>query len=46
MTDRTEQATLTIGQFGRLCQLSRKALRVYNERGLLLPARIDPESGC
>ena len=45
MTDRTELATLTVGQFGRMSQLSRKALRVYNERGLLLPARIDPESG-
>ncbi|MGD2078586.1 MAG: MerR family transcriptional regulator, partial [Chloroflexota bacterium] len=32
-------------QFGRLCQLSRKALRLYDERGLLPPARIDPESG-
>ncbi|MCB8983954.1 MAG: MerR family transcriptional regulator [Ardenticatenaceae bacterium] len=45
MTDRTELASLTVGQFGRMSQLSRKALRVYNERGLLLPARIDPESG-
>jgi DNA-binding transcriptional MerR regulator len=45
MTDRTEVATLTIGQFGRLSQLSRKALRLYDNRGILQPARIDPESG-
>jgi DNA-binding transcriptional MerR regulator len=45
MTDRTEEATLTIGQFGRLSQLSRKALRLYDDRGLLQPARLVPESG-
>lgn len=45
MTDRTEIANLSIGQFGRLCQLSRKALRLYDERGLLSPARTDPGSG-
>lgn len=36
---------LTIGEFGRRTQLSRKALRLYDERGLLVPARIDPDSG-
>lgn len=36
---------LTIGEFGRRGQLSRKALRLYDERGLLRPARIDPDSG-
>jgi DNA-binding transcriptional MerR regulator len=45
MTDRTEEARLTIGQFGRLAQLSRKALRLYDDKGLLLPTRIDPDSG-
>lgn len=45
MTDRTENVTLTIGQFSRLSQLSRKALRLYGERGLLLPACVDPDSG-
>lgn len=45
MTDRTEEATLTIGQFGRLAQLSRKALRLYDERDLLVPSHIDPDSG-
>ncbi|MCL4262896.1 MAG: MerR family transcriptional regulator [Anaerolineae bacterium] len=45
MTDRTEEATLTIGQFGRLSQLSRKALRLCDDCGLLTPVRIVPESG-
>ena len=45
MIDQTEKAQLTIGQFGRLSQLSRKALRLYDERGLLSPARIDPDTG-
>lgn len=45
MTDRTEEAKLTIGQFGRLAQLSRKALRLYDDKGLLAPTRIDPDSG-
>ncbi|MGD2077968.1 MAG: MerR family transcriptional regulator, partial [Chloroflexota bacterium] len=45
MNDQRPEANLTISQFGRLCQLSRKALRLYDERGLLPPARIDPESG-
>ncbi len=44
MTDRTENVQLTIGQFRRLSQLSRKALRLYEDRGLLLPAHIDPDS--
>lgn len=45
MTGQKEDATLTIGQFGRLSQLSRKALRLYEDRGLLVPARTDPSSG-
>jgi DNA-binding transcriptional MerR regulator len=45
MTDRTKETQLTIGQFGRLSQLSRKALRLYNDRGLLTPVYIDPDSG-
>jgi DNA-binding transcriptional MerR regulator len=40
-----EEAMLTIGQFGRLSQLSRKALRLYAARGILKPARVDPDSG-
>ena len=34
-----------IGEFARLCRLSPKALRLYDELGLLLPARVDPDSG-
>lgn len=35
----------TISQFGRLSQLSRKALRLYEERGLLRPSLVDPDNG-
>ena len=45
MRDHSDEANLSISQFGRLSQLSRKALRLYDERGLLVPARIDPDSG-
>ncbi len=45
MSDHGDEANLSISQFGRLSQLSRKALRLYDERGLLAPARIDPDSG-
>ena len=45
MSNHSDEAQLTISQFGRLSQLSRKALRLYDERGLLAPARIDPDSG-
>jgi DNA-binding transcriptional MerR regulator len=34
-----------IGQFAAASRLSLKALRLYDENGLLPPARIDPESG-
>ncbi|OON82619.1 MerR family transcriptional regulator [Streptomyces tsukubensis] len=36
---------LTIGAFARAARLSRKALRLYDELGLLPPARVDPTSG-
>ena len=36
---------LSIGEFSRLTRLSPKALRLYGELGLLLPARVDPDSG-
>jgi len=45
MNAETDPARLTVGQFGRLAQLSRKALRLYDQRGLLPPDRIDPDSG-
>jgi PPM family protein phosphatase len=36
---------LTIGAFARASRLSPKALRLYDELGLLRPARVDPGSG-
>jgi DNA-binding transcriptional MerR regulator len=36
---------LTIGEFASATQLSRKALRLYGEKGLLAPAWVDPDSG-
>jgi PPM family protein phosphatase len=36
---------VSIGEFARLSRLSAKALRLYDELGLLPPARVDPESG-
>jgi DNA-binding transcriptional MerR regulator len=36
---------LTIGEFARQAQLSAKALRIYDEIGLLRPAGVDPSSG-
>ncbi|MER6478442.1 MerR family transcriptional regulator [Streptomyces filamentosus] len=37
--------TLTIGDFARATGLSAKALRRYDELGLLRPARVDPYNG-
>ena len=36
---------LTIGSFARAARLSPKALRLYDELGLLRPAQVDPNSG-
>lgn len=36
---------LTIGAFARASRLTPKALRLYDELGLLPPARVDPASG-
>ncbi|MFG2889805.1 MerR family transcriptional regulator [Streptomyces sp. NPDC048248] len=36
---------LTIGAFARASRLSPKALRLYDELGLLAPARVDPFTG-
>ncbi|PZF81427.1 MerR family transcriptional regulator [Jiangella anatolica] len=36
---------LPIGRFSRLCWLSIKALRVYDDMGLLRPAHVDPDTG-
>ncbi|MBP2473985.1 serine/threonine protein phosphatase PrpC [Crossiella equi] len=38
-------ALLTIGAFARAARLTRKALRLYDELGLLPPAAVDPDSG-
>jgi serine/threonine protein phosphatase PrpC len=38
-------ALLTIGSFARASRLSPKALRLYDELGLLRPAHVDPLSG-
>ncbi|MFI7099820.1 MerR family transcriptional regulator [Streptomyces sp. NPDC050161] len=43
---RTEpRELLTIGAFARASRLSPKALRLYDELGLLRPARVDPANG-
>ena len=34
-----------IGRFSAICRLSQKALRLYDEAGLLRPAWVDPDSG-
>jgi DNA-binding transcriptional MerR regulator len=36
---------LSIGEFSQRTRLSPKALRLYGELGLLVPARVDPDSG-
>lgn len=38
-------ALLTIGAFAEASQLTPKALRLYDELGLLPPAAVDPDSG-
>ena len=39
------QMTVSIGDFARATHLSVKALRHYQEEGLLAPAEVDPDSG-
>ena len=36
---------VTIGQFSQMTRLSTKALRLYDQNGLIPPAHIDPSSG-
>ena len=36
---------LTIGEFSRRTRLSAKALRLYEQLGLLIPDAVDPSSG-
>ncbi|MFD5436267.1 MerR family DNA-binding transcriptional regulator [Kitasatospora sp. NPDC127067] len=42
---RDQDDFLTIGRFARLCRLSVKQLRHYDDTGLLPPARVDPATG-
>lgn len=39
------QPSLSSGEFGRQTMLSAKALRIYDETGLLRPASVDPDNG-
>jgi DNA-binding transcriptional MerR regulator len=41
----SNKARLTIGAFAEATMLSHKALRLYDESGLLAPAEVDPFSG-
>ncbi|MEU3556055.1 MerR family transcriptional regulator [Streptomyces fragilis] len=45
MEARAERGSLTIGAFAKASRLSPKALRLYDELGLLAPARVDPGNG-
>ncbi|MGH3202825.1 MAG: MerR family transcriptional regulator [Streptosporangiaceae bacterium] len=36
---------VSISEFARMSRLSPKALRLYDELGLLVPARVDPDTG-
>jgi len=42
---RVTNGLLAIGAFSRASSLSIKALRVYHEAGILVPARVDPYTG-
>jgi protein phosphatase len=42
---RRNVGSLTIGEFARASRLSPKALRLYDDLGLLPPARVDPATG-
>lgn len=45
MTSNQARRLLTIGEFGRQTRLTPKALRIYDETGLLRPAEVDPAHG-
>jgi DNA-binding transcriptional MerR regulator len=44
-SDPARQQLLSIGEFGRQAGLTAKALRIYDETGLLAPADVDPLTG-
>jgi DNA-binding transcriptional MerR regulator len=43
--DQTGSRVMPIGVFSRITGLSLRALRLYAERGLLMPAYVDPDTG-
>lgn len=43
--DTEPQELLQIGQFAQVVQVSQKALRIYDQQGLLRPAYTDPDTG-
>lgn len=45
MTQAPSQQLLTIGEFAQRTRLTAKALRLYDETGLLRPAAVEPASG-
>jgi DNA-binding transcriptional MerR regulator len=45
VTDEPTNALLSIGVFSRRSRLSIKALRLYDRRGVLTPADVDPDTG-
>jgi DNA-binding transcriptional MerR regulator len=42
---RQRDGYLSVGRFAQAVQLSRKALRLYDQLGILVPDYVDPESG-
>src|SRR5262245_66659736 len=45
MAGRPPDRLLSIGVFSRRSRLSTKALRLYDRRGILTPADVDPDTG-
>lgn len=45
MTEQHHDPAMTIGAFARRSRLSLKALRPYDEMGLLTPRPVDPDNG-
>ena len=41
----TREGLLPIGKFAHASRLSPKALRLYDQKGIITPAYVDPESG-
>lgn len=44
-TNERNKGHLSVGRFAQASLLSRKALRLYNQLGILVPAYVDPDSG-